>query len=169
MREVTSTSTSSTESNLLEIGRVVKPHGLKGDVVVELVTNRAERLEPGTQFTVSDLSLTIKKAIPHQHRWIVTFEEVNGIEKANQLRGAVLEAEPLDDPDALWIHELIGAEVFDTSGVSHGCVVEVEANPASDLLVLESGSLVPLNFVAEHGDGRVVIDPPEGLFDLDAD
>ena len=41
----------------------------------------------------------------------------------------------------------------------------VEANPASDLLVLESGHLVPMVFVVEATDGRVVVDPPAGLLD----
>jgi len=39
----------------------------------------------------------------------------------------------------------------------------VEANPAHDLLVLDGGGLVPMVFVVEHAEGRVVIDPPEGL------
>ena len=42
----------------------------------------------------------------------------------------------------------------------------VQANPASDLLVLDGGQLVPLRFVVEHGPGRVVIDPPAGLLEL---
>ena len=84
---------------------------------------------------------------------------------AEGLRGAVLSAEPLDDPDALWVHQLVGSEVVDTDGGAHGAVVAVEANPASDLLVLESGALVPLRFVVESGPGRVVVDPPAGLLD----
>ncbi len=64
------------------------------------------------------------------------------------------------------MHELIGAEVFDKAGARLGSVTAVEANPAHDLLVLDSGALVPIVFVLEHGDGRVVVDVPEGLFDL---
>ena len=60
------------------------------------------------------------------------------------------------------------------TGVDHGPVVAVQANPASDLLELDSGALVPLRFVVggvEHDrDGRVVrVDPPDGLLDLDGD
>jgi 16S rRNA processing protein RimM len=69
----------------------------------------------------------------------------------------------LDDPDALWVHELVGSDVVDVEGRAHGRVAAVEANPASDLLVLEGGGLVPLRFVVSHGDGRVVVDPPVGL------
>ena len=55
--------------------------------------------------------------------------------------------------------------MVDVSGRSHGRVEAVEANPASDLLVLKGERLVPLVFVVSHGPGRVVIDPPVGLLD----
>ena len=45
-------------------------------------------------------------------------------------------------------------------------MTEVESNPAADLLVLDSGALVPVVFITAHEQGRVTIDPPEGLFDL---
>jgi len=51
------------------------------------------------------------------------------------------------------------------SGRSHGHVASVEANPASDLLVLESGALVPLVFVVGRELGRLVVDPPAGLLE----
>jgi 16S rRNA processing protein RimM len=44
--------------------------------------------------------------------------------------------------------------------------VSVLANPAADLLELESGALVPSNFVVSNADGVIVVDAPEGLFDL---
>ena len=75
------------------------------------------------------------------------------------------------DDDVLWVHELIGCEVVDLDGVDHGRVAAVLDNPASDLLELDSGGLVPLTLRGgrhrgrPHG-GRVVrIDPPAGLFD----
>lgn len=74
-------------------------------------------------------------------------------------------AEPIEDPDALFVHDLIGAEVVEVSGRSHGHVASVEANPASDLLVLESGALVPLVFVVGRELGRLVVDPPAGLLE----
>ena len=63
------------------------------------------------------------------------------------------------------MHELIGSEVFDLSGRGYGPVEAVEANPASDLLVLSGERLVPLVFVKTRLPGRVVIDPPPGLLD----
>ena len=63
------------------------------------------------------------------------------------------------------MHALIGAEVVDVAGRAHGRVASVEANPASDLLVLGDGRLVPLAFVVESSTGRVVVDVPAGLLD----
>ena len=103
---------------------------------------------------------------PHQRDWIVLFEGIPDRNTAEGLRGLKLLAEPLDDPDALWVHELVGATVVDAEGVERGTVTAVEVNPASDLLVLDSGALVPLTFVTERRPGRVVVDPPPGLFDL---
>jgi 16S rRNA processing protein RimM len=77
----------------------------------------------------------------------------------------VLRAAPIVDPEALWVHELHGSEVVDVTGRHLGRVTAVEANPASDLLVLEGGGLVPLRFVQEHRPGRVVVDVPDGLLE----
>ena len=55
--------------------------------------------------------------------------------------------------------------MVEVDGTAHGEVVAVEANPASDLLVLEDGSLVPLRFVVERELGRIVVDVPAGLFE----
>ena len=150
---------------MLEIGKIVKPHGLRGDVIVELVTNRTERLTPGTCLQAGDRELEVVRSSPHKHRWIVAFVGVSDYEGAEALRDVVLTAEPIDDAGELWVHELIDAEVVDRGGTRRGTVTAVQANPASDLLVLDTGALVPLRFVVEHGPGRVVVDPPEGLFD----
>lgn len=150
---------------MLEVGRVVKPHGLRGEVVVDLTTNRVERVAPGTVLSTDRGELVIESSSAFQHRWIVQFSGVASREDAEALRGVVLRAEPMEDPDALWVHELIGASVVDMAGVELGVVEAVQANPASDLLVLEGGGLVPLTFLVSHEAGRVVVDPPAGLLD----
>ena len=153
---------------LLEVGRVTKPHGLRGEVFVKLTTNRTERLAAGSVLRTADGSeLKVERSGPHQKGWIVAFAGVSGREGAEALRDTVLLAAPVEDRDALWVHELIGAQVVDAEGHPVGEVEAVEANPASDLLVLASGALVPLRFVTSFSDGRVVIDPPPGLLDLD--
>ncbi len=149
--------------HLLEVGRVAKPHGLRGEVVVALTTNRPERVAEGTVLHTEQGPLTITASRPHQNRHIVRFAGVDTREAADAIHGLVLSAEPLEDPDALWVHELIGSVVVDQHGTEHGTVTSVEVNPASDLLVLDSGGLVPLTFVVEQADGRITVDVPDGL------
>ena len=153
---------------LLQVGYLVKPHGLRGDLIVSLTTNRDERVAPGSELTTSGgRRLRVVRSSPHQGRFIVTFHGVNSIDDADALRATELFAPPLEDPDALWVHELIGARVEDTAGTPLGTVEGVEANPASDLLVLEGGVLIPLRFVVDSEPGvRVTVDVPDGLFDL---
>ena len=85
----------------------------------------------------------------------------------------MLRAEPIDDPDELWVHELIDAVVVDSEGVERGRVVQVLDNPASDILELDTGHLIPVQFVTEVDPGvRIDVDVPDGLFaiaDADAD
>jgi 16S rRNA processing protein RimM len=158
---------------LLEVGRIGRPHGLRGEVVVRLTTDRDERLAPGSVLQTDAGELVVVAARPHQDRWIVSFEGCHRREDVEGLRGKVLRAEALDDPDELWVHDLVGAEVVTAEpagGERVGTCVAVVANPASDLLELDSGALVPVVFVVgvdhEDGRGRVTIDPPEGLLDL---
>lgn len=160
---------STDEPLLLEVGRIVKPHGIRGEVSVYPITNRPERrFVPGAVLHTDHGPMEIAAARPHQAAWLVQFTGVPDRTAAEGLRGRVLRAEPIeddDDPDTLWVHELIGAEVVDTAGRAHGQVEAVEANPASDLLVLNGERLVPLVFVVSHSPGQVVIDPPAGLLD----
>ena len=159
-------STSKTEV-LLEVGRVSRPHGLKGDVIVELITNRPEaRLAPGSRLVTDDGALEVVSSSPHQNRWIVTFAGVNSREAADHLRGTVLRAEPLEEEGTLWVHELVGSSVVTVDGQAVGTVESVQPSPASDLLVLHDERLVPMTFVVATSPGQVVIDPPEGLLDL---
>jgi 16S rRNA processing protein RimM len=105
-------------------------------------------------------------AVHQKTRFIVTFDRITTREEAEHWRGVVLSAPRIEDDSVIWIDQLFGAEVFDASGVRRGVVVDVEANPASDLMVLDTGALVPLTFVVEvEANQRVDIDPPEGLFE----
>jgi 16S rRNA processing protein RimM len=147
---------------------VGRAHALKGDAIVSLVSNRDERAAPGARFWAADRELIVQQARPDKGRWIMRFEGVTSREQAEQLRGAELTASPLVDDvedDVLWVDDLIGLAVED-HGVPRGRVTAVQQNPASDLLVLDSGALVPSRFVVEVVDGVVLTDCPAGLFEL---
>jgi 16S rRNA processing protein RimM len=150
----------------LQVGRVGRPHGLTGEVAVTFTSDREERRVAGAVLYVDDRELVVEAVRPHQGRYLVRFAGVTDRDEATRLRGAVLSAAPVaGEPDELWVHELIGAEVVDRAGRAHGRVVALEANPAHDLLVLDDGALVPIVFVVDHTPGRVVVDPPDGLLD----
>ncbi len=152
-------------AGLLEIGRLCKAHGLHGQLNVQLSTDRTERVAPGTRWYARNGWLTVVSAHRHQHRWLVAFEEITDRVGAQRYTNTPAFAEPIDDPHELWVHELIGAEVVEGDGTARGRCVAVVANPAADLLELESGVLVPIVFVSSTSAGRIVIDPPAGLFD----
>jgi 16S rRNA processing protein RimM len=152
------------------VGRIARAHGIRGEVVVSLTTDRLERVAPGAVLTGPDgRAYEVRASRPHQGHHIVAFAGVPDRNAAEALRGTVLHAEPLDDPEALWVHDVVGAIVVDVGGTTHGEVVALEVNPASDLLVLDSGALVPLTFLVERREGdppTLVVDPPAGLFDV---
>lgn len=155
---------------MLDVGRIVRPHGLGGQVVVELWTNRQERIAPGAQLWSGDRPFLVQRASRLTEaagwpRWLVAFDGVASRQQAEELRGTVLAAEPLEVEGVLWVHELVGADLYDPAGARVARVEAVEANPASDLLVLDDGRVVPLTFVRRDDSGRLTVDGPPGLLD----
>ncbi|MEI8147735.1 MAG: ribosome maturation factor RimM [Actinomycetes bacterium] len=156
------------DRSLLEVGRIVKAHGIRGEVAVRLTADIPERVTPGSVFQTTRGPLTVERSKPFQQGYIIAFAGVTDRNEAELLRGLILKGEPLDldDDDVIWIDDLFNALVVSTDGVERGRVVEVEENPASDLLVLDSGVLIPLTFVVEvEPNERIVVDAPEGLFE----
>ena len=155
---------------LLEVGKIGRPHGVRGDLFVHLTTDRTERVAVGSQLWARDRWLTVERSSPSNTRWRVHFGGVDDRNAAEAIAGTIVHAPPIDDPDAMWIHHLVGARVVETSGTDRGRCVAVVDNPAADLLELESGALVPATFVTAvdaHTDPVLVtIDPPDGLFEL---
>jgi len=152
---------------MLEAGRIAKAHGLNGEANVALVSHRPERLAEGSVLSTDRGELTVASSRRHTDRWLVRFVGHDDRTAAEALRGLELRAEPIDDPDELWVHELIGCRVISADGVDRGEVTAVQDNPASDLLVLDSGALVPVVFVVDGPtDGVVHVEVPDGLFEL---
>ena len=156
---------------LLEIGRLGRAHGVKGGLVVTLVTDRLERVRPGARLHDGRVWRTVaaSRALP-QGKWMVQFDGVADRTAAEALAGRTLWAEPITDDDALWVHDLIGARIVDQHGVDRGTCVAVIDNPANDLIELDTGHLVPVTFVdsvVTGDDGTEIrVDAPDGLFDL---
>lgn len=151
---------------LLEVGTIGRAHGTRGEVAVRLITDRVERLEPGSALSTDQRQLVVATSRPHQDRWLVRFEGISTRSQAQQLQGWTLRAPALTVAGVLWVHELVGSKVREVNGTERGVVEAVIANPASDLLELDTGDLIPLTFVVEFVDGAVLVDVPDGLFDL---
>jgi 16S rRNA processing protein RimM len=167
----------------LVVGRVIRPHGVRGEVVVALHTDSpAERFVVGSVFATDPATagpLKVDEVRPHQGRMLVTFEGIADRDVADHLRGVLLlvdtaeVAEPAD-PDEFNDFQLVGLSAQTPTGEVVGEVVRVEHAPASDLLVLRlpdgRTGLVPfVRAIVPEVDiagGRVVVTPPEGLFDL---
>jgi len=164
----TSSTTDATPQGLLHVGRIGRAHGVKGELYVSLFSDHPQRVAAGAKWMVRDEWLDVDRCKPQGDRWLVSFRQVTDRDAAEKLVNREVYGEPIDDPNVVWVHEIIGAEVFDKVGTAHGKCVAVIDNPAHPIMELESGALVPTVFIVSREPGRVVIDAPEGLFD-DAD
>jgi 16S rRNA processing protein RimM len=164
----TSSTTDATPQGLLHVGRIGRAHGVKGELYVSLFSGHPLRVAAGARWMVRNEWLEVDRCKPQGDRWLVSFRQVTDRDAAEMLVNREVYAEPIDDPNVVWVHELIGAEVFDKDGTGCGKCSAVIDNPAHPIMELESGALVPTVFIVSREPGRVVIDAPEGLFD-DAD
>ena len=114
---------------LLEVGTIGRAHGTRGEVAVRLITDRVERLEPGSTLSTDQRQLVVATSRPHQDRWLVRFEGISTRSQAQQLQGWTLRAPALTVAGVLWVHELVGSNV-DVLVVHPGGVATDIANSA---------------------------------------
>lgn len=168
--------------DMVVVGRIARPHGLSGHLVVAPQSDFAEeRFRPGQVVYVevagATSALTISAARFHQGRAIVAFEGVTSIEAAEAIGRGDVRIAPADQgalPAGVYFHhQLEGCVVSTTDGTVVGEVVRVDGAVGSSLLVVRRGSgevLVPLAseicVEVEPAARRIVIAPPEGLLDL---
>ena len=167
------------------VGRIGKPHGLRGEVTVEVRTDEPERrfangaalrAEPrgGSAFAIS--TLTVSRTHWHGTTLLVSFEEIPDRNAAEAARGVLLHTtivadESPEDPEEFYDHQLVGLVAHDLQGGVLGEVTGVVHGGAQDLLVVATPegreALVP--FVAalvpevDLTGRRVVIDDRPGL------
>jgi len=167
------------------VGRLGKPHGLRGELTVDVRTDEPGRrflpgsvlrAEPprGSAFAVP--SLTVVGSRRHQSTLLVTFEEIGDRTAAEAARGVVLHAtipadETPEDPDEYYDHQLVGLAAYDVSGGALGEVTGLVHGGAQDLLRVRTpegrDTLVPfVKALVPEVDlpgGRVVIADRPGL------
>ncbi|WP_455834685.1 ribosome maturation factor RimM [Pseudarthrobacter siccitolerans] len=169
----------------LQVARIGKPHGIRGEVTVQVLTDApGDRFVPGTEFVVEPASagpLTVSSARWNKDILLLGFEEIETRNDAETLRGAKLfiETEELDedDDDEGWYeHELVGLEARVGSQVV-GKVAALNTMPVQDLLVVTTpgGEEILIPFVEQIvpevniEEGFVLLTPPDGLFELNTD
>jgi len=167
---------------MVTVGRIVRPHGNRGQVVVAPETDFGEeRFGVGaTVFAkraeaIAPLHVAASRA--HDGRWVIGFDSVQSMNEAEALRDVELRIpagalKPLEG-GRYYVHELVGCRVETTDGRVIGDVARVELDTGTHLLVVNGKRgevLVPLaEPICRRVDvaGRVVvIDPPEGLIEL---
>lgn len=171
----------------LVVGRVVKAHGISGEVVVEVRTDDPDaRFTPGATLRGRSAKGTgtpervyvVESVRHHGGRLLMRLEGVGDRSGADALRGTVFVVDsqdlpPIEDPDEFYDHQLEGLQVRTVSGTTVGTVAEVLHTAAGELLSVRSGDrevLVP--FVSaivtsvSLADQVIEIDPPEGLLEI---
>jgi 16S rRNA processing protein RimM len=164
------------------VARIGKAHGLRGEVTVQVLTGAPdERFVPGATFTTEPSSagpLVLRSARDNNGILLLGFEQTTDRNGAEALRGIKLLADALadDGDDEEWFErDLVGLKVVTVGGVEVGEVTALESRPAQDLLLvrLTDGREALIPFVTaivpevDIEGGRVVVDPPPGLLDLD--
>ena len=164
-------------------GRIVRPHGHRGAVVVAPESDFApDRFRAGSvlqwQRNGEAVPVRVAESREFRGRWVIALEGVGSMNEAETLRGLELRI-PQDalrslGPGAYYVHDLEGCEVRTTADELVGRVTGVQFGSGAPLLAIADANggevLVPL---AEHicrvvdpAAKRIVIDPPEGLIDL---
>jgi 16S rRNA processing protein RimM len=173
----------------LVVGRILRPHGLSGELSVEVHTDDPEqRFAAGSVLGTDPAEagpLTVEASRWHSGRLLVSFAGVADRTDAESLRGAWLTIDAADvplpeDPDEFHDHQLTGLTVVTVTGELVGTVTDVLHHAQTLLAVTPAAGtsrraevLVP--FVAaiavdvDLAGGRLVIDPPPGLLDLGQD
>lgn len=166
----------------LVVGRIGRPHGVRGEVTVEVRTDDPDaRFAPGTALATDPADvgpLTVEGARWHRGILLLTLAGVTDRDAAEELRGTLLVIDSADvprsdDPDEFHDHELIGLTVVTTAGERVGEVADV-LHHGQDLLVVSrparDDAYVPfVKALVPEVDldrGVLVVDAPPGLLDL---
>lgn len=167
------------------VGRIGKPHGIRGEVTVDVRTDEPDRrFAAGTVLRAAPPAasdrrpgeLTVARARWHQSTLLVTFEELADRNAAEAARGTVLSttlaanATP-EDPEEFYDHQLVGLAVVDIDGTALGTITAVVHGAAQDLLTVRTAdgrdALVPfVSALVPEVDlegGRVVVADRPGL------
>lgn len=165
--------------DLLLVGRVARPHGIRGQVIVNPDTDfPGDRFRPGQALLVGSADDPVERRIDavrfHQGRPILALAGIETIDEAERLAGTELwvrqEALAPLPPGTYYRHDLVGCEVRDAAGGVLGRVTAVEGTLERSYLVIDGDVMLPLvEGICTQVDmvgRRIVVDPPDGLIEV---
>ena len=166
--------------DLVAIAKIVKPRGLKGELVAELLTDFPERFEDLEKVTAvrngESFELKIEDHWFQSGRIVLKFADVDLVDQAERLRGAdicVPESDAVElDTDEYFDWQLAGCSVQTADGREVGKVRELMRTGGTELLVVEGDKEYLIPFaesicVEVDVENKVIrIDPPEGLLEF---
>jgi 16S rRNA processing protein RimM len=156
------------------VGRVLSPHGLRGEVKVEPLTDFPERFERDSRLWLDGVERKVERGRPQGRSIILKLEGIDDRAKAESLRGhdlTVPEVAELPSEEGLYyLHDIIGLRVLDRHGADVGRVADVLMTGSNDVYVIEGerGELLlpaldDVVLEVDVGEGRILVDPPDGL------
>ena len=166
---------------MFNIGKIVNTHGIRGEVKVKRISDFEERFAVGEtvylkgEETLFQLSIATHRV--HKGFDLIGFEEFDNINDVEKYKGSYLQIKEeqlteLTDHE-FYYHEIIGCEVFTSSGEKLGEIKEILAPGANDVWVVDrpgkKDALIPyieeVVKAVDISDKKVIIEPMEGLLD----
>lgn len=141
------------EPKWIAVGRIAKPHGVRGALKIEVISDNPERFVPGGELWLQGRKRRIRSVAPLNRGLILELEGVDTVEEAEKFRDAWLEIPenelgPLPG-NSFYVHELAGLQAVDPDGEPFGNVVDARSEPTSDVIEVKllggKQILVPLN------------------------
>ncbi len=166
----------------LTIGKIARPQGIRGEVIVNIETDFPSRFFESSDFLIrtkdgNSRTMKAEKARMHKGRVVIKFQNIDTMNEAESLRNAEIlipvENRNTEDEDFFYHFELTGMTVSNVSGRIIGKVKEVLINPGNDILVVqgkEGEILIPFRkeicIEVNRETGQIVAELPEGLEEI---
>lgn len=172
------------DDRYLLIGKVTKPHGLRGDVKMYCFSGQPENIRDYERLTLVDLrgkpvgSIEIAKTRVKGKTAIVKFANIDNRNQAEALEGfevfLLKEDLPESGPGEYYWHQYTGMRIVEQTGTIVGVVRKIFNSGAQDILVVETGTdevMIPVTreIVVEEQADQIIVDLPPGLLDINCD
>ena len=163
------------ETRFFTVARIVAPWGIRGDVVLQVLSDNPQRFRPGSKVLLDHQERTVERQRTVSGKTVVKLSGVDGRNHAEELRGRLLQVPESDlmhlPADVYFQHQILGLEVRTSDGRSLGKVADIMKTGSNDVYVVrgEREYLIPaIGEVVKEVDleqGCLWIEPVSGLLD----